>query len=479
MNISEFRETGHKIVDLLANYLNEIEDHPLLRDSEPAVIEKLFNEPIPEEGKSSDEILDELKEKLFPFITNVNHPGYFGLITPTPNPIGILGDFIASALNQNLGAYSIGPSAVEMEKRTVRWLCDLVGFPESAGGNLTSGGMMANFIGMKLARDWSSGNRAQHQGAIFDHIVYVSEERHVSLDKAVDAVGLGRNSLRTIPTDEEFRVDIGAMETAINEDKKNGLVPACIIGLAGTTNTGSVDPLPALRQLADKHKMWLHVDAAYGGGTLLSQKRTDLLKGIEAADSVTLDPHKWFFAPLDAGSILVKDRRQLTLSFGIQPSYLQDNIDNKRFQYFVHSFEQSRRFRSLKVWMSFKRYGTKQISRWIDANIDQAEHLYKLCKDERILRPAVYPQMSAICIRYDSDKLSPSEIELLHSEVAKKAELSGKFWISTTSLKGKLFFRINPVNFRTRLKHIDELYNFLKKECRELEEKLLKLTERK
>ncbi len=477
MDISEFRETGHKLVDLLSDYLNEIEDHPLLKDTDPELIEKLFEESIPKEGISSEQVIQELKEKLLPYTTNVNHPGYFGLITPSPTPMGILGDFIASTLNQNLGAYSIGPSAVEMEKRTVRWLCDLVGFPVTAGGNLTSGGMMANFIGMKLARDWSSGNRAQHQGAIFEHRIYVSEERHVSLDKAVDAVGFGRNSLRIIPTDENFRINIDALESAIKEDKKDNLVPACIIGLAGTTNTGSVDSLPALRKIADKYGSWFHVDAAYGGGVLLSGKRTNLLNGIETADSVTLDPHKWFYAPLDAGSILVRDKRQLTLSFGIQPSYLKDDIDNKRFQYFVHSFEQSRRFRSLKVWMSFKRYGTKQIARWIDSNIDQAEHLYKLCKDERILRPAVNPPMSAICVRFDSEKLSPSEVELLHTEVSKKIEKSGKFWISTTDLKGKLFFRINPVNFRTRLKHIDELYNLLKKECLELEDKFARLAE--
>lgn len=477
MNISEFRETGHKLVDLLSDYLNEIEDHPLLKDTDPKVIEKLFNEPLPKEGIDSDAIIGELREKLFPYTTNVNHPGYFGLITPTPTPIGILGDFIASTLNQNLGAYSIGPSAVEMEKRTVRWLCDLAGFPPSAGGNLTSGGMMANFIAMKLARDWSSGNRAQHQGAIFEHRIYVSEERHVSIDKAVDAVGFGRNSLRIIPTDEEFKIDLDALEREIKQDKKNNLVPACIIGIAGTTNTGSVDPLQALRRIADKHGAWFHIDAAYGGGALLSEKRTNLLSGIETADSITIDPHKWFFAPLDAGSILVKDKRQLTLSFGIQPSYLKDNIDNERFQYFVHSFEQSRRFRSLKVWMSFKRYGTRQIARWIDSNIDQAEHLYKLCKEDRIFRPAVSPPMSAICIRFDSDKLPLSEIELLHNEVSKRAEQSGRFWISTTVLKGKIFFRINPVNFRTRLKHIDDLYNFLKKECLEMEARLVKLSE--
>ncbi len=477
MKISEFRETGHKLVDILSDYLDKIEEHPLLQDASPEMIEKLFDEPLPVEGMDSDAVINELKTKLFPYTTNVNHPGYFGLITPTPSPMGILGDFIASTLNQNLGAYSIGPSAVAMEKRTVRWLCDLAGLPQTAGGNLTSGGMMANFIGIKLARDWSSGNRAQHQGAVFEHVVYVSDERHVSLDKAVDAVGLGRNSLRTIPTDEEFRINLDALESEIKKDKSKKLVPACIIGLAGTTNTGSVDPLPALREIADKYGAWFHIDAAYGGGALLSEKRTGLLKGIETADSITLDPHKWFYAPLDAGSILVRDKRQLTLSFGIQPSYLKDNIDNKRFQYFVHSFEQSRRFRSLKVWMSFKRYGTRQIARWIDSNIDQAEHLYKLCKEERIFRPAVNPQMSAICIRFESDKLASTETELLHTEVSRKAELSGKFWISTTELKGKIFFRINPVNFRTRLKHIDELYEFLKKECIGMEERLVRLSQ--
>lgn len=477
MDISEFRETGHKIVDLISDYLNEIEEHPLLTDEEPKLIEKLFDEPVPVDGENSDEIIKELKDKLFPYTTNVNHPGYFGLITPTPSPMGILGDFIASALNQNLGAYSIGPSAVEMEKRTVRWLCDLIGYPDSAGGNLTSGGMMANFIGMKLARDWSSGNRAQYQGAISEHRVYVSEERHVSIDKAVDAVGFGREALRIIPTDEEFRIDLDVLESEIKKDRKDNLVPACIIGLAGTTNTGSVDPLSALRALADKYKAWFHIDAAYGGGALLSRKRVNVLSGIETADSVTLDPHKWFYAPLDAGSILVKDKRQLTLSFGIQPSYLKDNIDNERFQYFVHSFEQSRRFRSLKVWMSFKRYGTTQIARWIDSNIDQAEHLYRLCKEDRILHPAVNPLMSAICIRFESEKLSATEVELIHNEVSKKAELSGRFWISTTMLKGKKYFRINPVNFRTRLKHIEELYSFLKKECLAMEANLIKLSE--
>ena len=243
--------------------------------------------------------------------------------------------------------------------------------------------MTANLIGLKLARDWTSGDRTQHEGVCDRWAAYVSEERHVSIDKAIDAVGIGREGLRVIPTDDRFRIRLDALEEAIQADKARGVRPMYVIGVAGTTNTGSVDGLADLRRIADRKGAWLHVDAAYGGGMLLSQKYPGCLNGLEQADSVTMDPHKWFYAPLDAGAILVKDAARLTASFGLQPSYLTDEMDEKgeRYQYFVHGLEQSRRFRSLKVWMSFKRYGAREIGRWIDANIDQARHLLGLSDD--------------------------------------------------------------------------------------------------
>src|SRR5260370_22029547 len=191
-----------------------------------------------------------------------------GLITQSPNPVGIIADFICSALNQNIGAYSIGPAAVAMERRTVRWLADLVGYDASEGGNLTSGGMMANFIGLKLARDSVSGDRIQQDGVQERWAVYASEERHVSVDKAVDAVGLGRTALRALPTDAEFRVRVDALEDAIAADRKRGIRPMCIVGIFGTTNTGAVDPVRELREIADRAGMWLHADAADGGGNV-------------------------------------------------------------------------------------------------------------------------------------------------------------------------------------------------------------------
>jgi aromatic-L-amino-acid/L-tryptophan decarboxylase len=241
----------------------------------------------------------------------------------------------------------------------------------------------------------------------------------------------------------------------------------CIVGVFGTTNTGAVDDIRALRRIADRESIWLHVDAAYGGGMLLSHAWPMRDRGLELADSITIDPHKWFYAPLDAGAVLVKDQTRLTASFGIKPSYLTDELDhsNERYQYYVHGFEQSRRFRSLKVWMSFKRYGTRQIGEWIDNNIRQAQHLYAIVQEDPEFEAASNPPMSAICIRFKHPGLDESEAKALHAEVGQRVEQSGRFWMSTTELKGKTWFRINPVNFRTRKEHMEQLFALLKQEC--------------
>ena len=471
MQYEEFRQAGHYLVDYIADYLKNIDNRKLFPDINPTDLYKLFEEDIPDQARSLSEIQKMLEEKLVPYCTHVNHPGYMGLITPSPNPAGILADFLASALNQNVGAWSIGPSAVVMERKVIRWLNDLIGYDEKAGGNLTSGGMMANFIGIKMGRDRTSKNRAQFDGLEGKWAVYVSEERHVSIDKAVDAVGIGRNFLRTLPTNEKFQLRIDALEETIKADKQQGIHPICIVGLAGTTNLGASDDLKALNVIAKRENCWLHVDAAYGGGMLVSNKYPGQLNGIHLADSVTIDPHKWFYAPLDAGAILVKDHDQLTTSFGIKPPYLTDQTEQKdeRYLFYVHGFEQSKRFRSLKVWMSFQHYGKTQIGEWVDQNIDQAKHLHQLVMAENIFESATEPLMSAICIRYKSGDLNKQQLSKLHYDVASRIENEGQFWFATTEMKGKTWFRINPVNIHTTKQHMEELYEVLKRTCREME----------
>lgn len=471
MNYEEFRESGHRLVDLISDYLTNVQRRPLFPDVAPSQIHNLFDEPLPTSGNNLKSLEQRLKAELIPYSTHVNHRGYMGLITPSPNPAGILADLVASSLNQNLGVYSISPSATAMELRVLRWLNDLVGYAESAGGNLTSGGMTANFIGLKLARDLTTGNKAQYEGLQGQWAIYTSEERHLSIDKAVDAIGLGRNNLRAIPTNESYEVIPEAMEEAIALDKKKGIRPLCIIGLAGTTNLGAVDNLKALHALARHERCWFHVDAAYGGGMLLSKKYPGVLQDLHLADSITIDPHKWFYAPLECGAILVRDHQQLTDSFLIQHAYLKDQSEQRseRYNFFEHGFEQSRRFRGLKVWMSFKHYGTDQIGEWIDRNIDQAKHLHELVRGGSDFESAVEPRMSAICIRYKAEGLTEGQLTKLHHEVASRIEKEGRFWFATTVLKGKTWFRINPVNLYTEKETMNELYGALQQFCREAE----------
>jgi len=469
MEYNEFRQTGHYLIDYIADYLQKVSNKPLFTDVEPSFLNELFGEPIPNHPQSLDAIQKILEEKLVPYCTHVNHPGYMGLITPSPNPAGILGDLLASALNQNLGAYSISPSATAMELRVIRWLNDLVGYDDKAGGNLTSGGMTANFIGLKLARDFTTGDKAQHEGLQGKWAVYVSEERHVSVDKSADAVGIGRNNLRILPTNDNYEVTINALEEAIQKDKAEGIQPLCIIGLAGTTNLGAVDDLEALHKIAVREKCWYHIDAAYGGGMLLSQKNKDLLKGLRLADSVTIDPHKWFYAPLDVGAVLVKDHSRLTKSFGIQHAYLTDQSGQKnvRYQFYVNGFEQSKRFRSLKVWMSFQHYGKDTIGEWVDNNVEQAKYLHGLATNNEDFESATMPKMSAICIRYKAGGLINENATRLHHEVAARIEKEGNFWFATTMLKGKTWFRINPVNIYTTIQTMDALFKTLQQYCME------------
>jgi glutamate/tyrosine decarboxylase-like PLP-dependent enzyme len=464
---AEFREVGHRLIDLLADYLGGIEGLDIFPDASPLELEDLFAEPLPREGVPLAEVVGELEEKLLPNCTHVGHPGYFGFITPSPLPAGGLADLLASVLNQNPGAWAIGPGSVAMERRVVRWLCDLVGYDGAAGGNLTSGGMTANFIGLKLARDAVSGDSAQHEGVRGDWAVYTSDERHVAIDKAVDAVGLGRESMRVVPTDDVFRIELAALEEAIERDRAAGVRPLCLVAMGGSTNTGAADPIGELRRIADREGAWLHVDAAYGAGMLLSPGGREVLAGLELADSVAVDPHKWFFAPVDAGAILIRDGSQLTRSFGMEPAYLADELDEEgeRYQYFVHGFEQSRRFRALKVWTIFKRYGAAAIGRFVEANVEQARRLYDLAEADPEFEGAVRPAMSAVCVGYRGDGLEEDMLARLHAEVVRRVEESGRFWITTTRLKGRPWFRVNPVNFRTRLEHMDQLFELLQAEC--------------
>jgi glutamate/tyrosine decarboxylase-like PLP-dependent enzyme len=459
MDPEEFRRCGHRLIDRLADYLAQVEDTRLFPDVAPRALEALFAEPLPQGPMAADDLLAELDAKLFPYAAQVSHPGYFGLITPTPAPAGVLADLVASALNQNIGAYAIGPAAVAMERRTVRWLTDLVGWGAEAGGNLTSGGTMANFIGLKLARDWATGDAAQRRGLSGRWAAYVSEERHVSVDKAADAVGVGREGLRVLPTDERFRVRLDALEAAIADDRRRGVRPMCVIGLAGTTNTGAVDALAELRRVADRERAWLHVDAAYGGGMLLSREHPGLLAGLELADSITLDPHKWFFQAYDIGGLLVRRREDLLATFHSTPEYYRDVLpEDEPLHWYHYSIEGTRRFRALKLWLSWKHLGTEGLAALIERTVDTARYFARRARDEGF--DVIDPDLSVVCFRWpDGDDAEQDRLQ-------RALEVSGDGWLSTTRLRGRTWLRAGVVNHLTGEADVDRILARLVGEAR-------------
>ena len=324
---AEHESLGRTVTTIIAKYYGALGGALVSSEATPTDLEKIFDEPLPLEGAESvDEILKRFEQDVLPHAMNIPSPRYYGLFNPAPLPIAVWADALASAINQNGAAWRNSPSANVIQARVIRWLCEVMGYDKSESfGTLCSGGSEANLIGLKCARDRAAAQARDHgvrSTAGGDLTVYASEQCHYSLIKSVDILGLGRNSLRKIPTDDRYRIRLDALREEIEKDLKSDRVPCCVCGAAGATSTGVVDDLAALAQVARSYNVWFHVDAAYGGALSFSGKHKHELHGIEKADSITIDPHKWMFIPIACGAVLVRDGPSvLREAFDITPGF--------------------------------------------------------------------------------------------------------------------------------------------------------------
>ncbi|MFN2370763.1 MAG: aspartate aminotransferase family protein, partial [Candidatus Krumholzibacteriia bacterium] len=385
-------------------------------------------------------------------------------------------------------------SGTAIEKRVIRWLCDLFGLPENSFGTFTAGGSLANITGLKLAinralgRNLSQVDHLEPPGPDMARLTfYVSGQGHYSFDKAVDLLGIGRSQLRKLPQDELYRIDLAALEAALREDKAAGLKPCCIIGIAGTTNTGSIDKLDRLAELARRHDCWFHVDAAYGGAVVLSEMYGTMLRGIELADSITVDPHKWFYMPFAAGGILVRDGDFLRKSFLVHPEYYMEKAlaegtpvhddghgrrvlpDHRGFHrgdkvnFFQYGIQGSRRLSALKVWLAFRIVGRRQYAAWVEKDIELARIMAARMRrhpDFRILGPNTLgvcnfrwePRDPAGALRWDDETNDE-----LNRELQARVEREGDAWFSFTVLGGRVALRVNVENRTMEQSDIERL----------------------
>lgn len=472
----EHERLGRVVTKILADYAGTLDGRPVSSDAGPLELERIFDEPLPLEGIGAAEILSEFEQKVLPHAMQIPSPRYYGLFNPTPLPIAVWADALASAINQNGAAWRNSPSASVMEARVLRWLCELVGYGPESFGTLTSGGSEANLIGIKLARDNAHGAvRDKGLGAAPGRlVVYASEQCHYSLEKSVDILGLGRAGLRKIETDERFHIRTDLLRKSLASDKEEGSIPCCIAGAAGATSTGVIDPLEELADIAAEYGCWFHVDGAYGGALAFSEKYVDLLKGIERADSITIDPHKWMFVPFACGAVLVRGGgRILRDAFDITPEYLSEERGGADVEYDFFRYGQlgTRRFNALKIWMALKSMGTRGYARLIERQIELTRYLAERIDALEHFERVGQVETAVCCFRFLPPRVRARD-GAAHDEVQRAlqqaVERSREAWVSTTVLKGRRAVRVNINSFLTERRHVDDLVELLRRKSEQL-----------
>jgi aromatic-L-amino-acid decarboxylase len=467
------RAIGHKVTAIVNEVLQSRTKQPITDNTPVADIRALFDEPLPRGGMSHDELLDRFREEIVPHTTVSTSPGYLGLMNPTPVTMGVFADALTSLINQNQAASHHSPAGSVIEEVVIRWLSEATGYGSDCQGHLTSGGTVANMTGLKLALH-RAAPEAQDRGLAAlgrRFTVYASDQLHFSIGRSVDVLGLGRDALRLVPVGPEAMVDPAVMRRMMEADKQDGKEPFAIVGVAGTTACGAVDPLPELADLASEMGVWYHVDAAYGGAAGLSHRFPGILDGIERADSVTVDAHKWFFVPFVAGGILFRDQAFAEEAFQFAAGYIppSEAAPLPPTDYLRQGLAGTRRFNALKVWMAFKHLGADWYTEVVDRHIRLARNVASHVADLPGWSVAVQPAMAIVTFRCEPPELKAAieaggpeaegarkKRDALQVRVAKVIQKEGRFWISAAPVPGGFALRLNVISWLTDEDLIDE-----------------------
>ncbi len=468
MTPEEFREVGHALVEHIANFLGTLSEKPVTTGEAPHQIRAILgSEPLPITGNSPAQLMEETTRLLFEHSLFNGHPRFWGYITSSPAPIGILADMLASTINPNVGGFALSPMATEIERQTIRWISELIGFPVEGGGLLVSRGNMANFVGFLAARTAKVPWPIREEGLTEQRpklLVYCAKATHTWIEKAADLFGLGTQSIRWIALNADQQMEVAALEQQILVDREAGHLPFLVVGTAGTVSTGAVDPLPALAAICRKYDLWFHVDGAYGAPAAVLPEASDFLKGLKEADSVALDPHKWLYSPLEAGCILVRDPKTLTATFSFHPEYynFSGNAADPEVNFYEYGPQNSRGFRALKVWMALRHIGKEGYVQMIRDDIALSRALFALAEDHPLLQP-ISQHLSIATFRFVPDDLPEDSTEReaylnqLNKELLDRLQGGGEAFLSNAVIGGKYCLRACIVNFRTTIEDIKAL----------------------
>jgi aromatic-L-amino-acid decarboxylase len=466
LSSEEFRTLGHRLVDRIAGHFERIRDASVTPGEARAAVRHAIgaDQSLPVTGAKASAVLEEVTETLFRHSLFNAHPRFWGYITAGPAPIGVLADLLASAINPNVGAWKLAPSATEIEAQTVRWIAELIGYPVGCGGLMVSGGNMANFVCFLAARrakvDWNIRESGLCGDASRRLRIYASTSTHTWIQKAADLFGHGTDAICWIKTDSEERVDLDVLRRQVARDREQGERPFLVVGTAGSVGTGAVDPLSELGSICRDHGLWFHVDGAYGAFAANAQGAPADLAALKDADSVSVDPHKWLYAPLEAGCALVRKPEQLLDTFSYHPSYY--HFEEEATNYFDLGMQNSRGFRALKVWMALRQVGRDDYLKMIGDDIRLAKHLYSLASAHPELE-ALSCGLSIATFRYVPPDLrrhvgsieAEEYLNRLNKDILSRIELGGEAFLSNAVVDGKFALRACIVNFRTSLQDVE------------------------
>jgi aromatic-L-amino-acid decarboxylase len=440
-------------------YLRDVRDRAPWKDL-PQDVRELFSEPLPTEPTDLTEVYQSVLDNLMPYPMGNIHPRFWSWYMGSSNLTGALGDFIAAVQGSNLGGGN--HAAALMDQQVVDWCKQMLGFPASATGSLESGGSMANFIGLTVARNVKAGVDIRELGVAAlpqPMRYYASDQVHSCHRKAMEALGLGNQALRRIPSDDAMCIEVDALRRAIADDRAQGLNPACIIGTAGTVNSGAIDDLEALATLAAEEDLWFHVDGCIGALVAIAPHNRTLVAGIERADSVALDPHKWLHAPFEVGCALVRDRKAQHRTFAVTPEYLEASPRGLAAAPWLHEYglQTTKAFRALKVWMAIKEHGIEKFGRLIDQNIDQAHYLSALIDAEPGLERVAPTTINIVCFAILTGRDDAEAGKRINIEAMLRLQEEGIAVLSDTTIKGRHCLRVAITNHRTRRSDLDLL----------------------